>query len=65
MTLDEYMTSEGISDSDLAEQMSVARTTISKLRRRKVWPSFQFAVSLVKKTGVDIMSLVPLETEAS
>lgn len=56
MQLEEFMSSEGLDDESMAALVRKAgapcdRSTISRLRRGKVWLSRQMAIALRKATG--------------
>lgn len=51
MTLAEWMAANSISDETLAAELSIDRSTVSRVRRAKLLPSSALIVSFVKRSG--------------
>jgi transcriptional regulator with XRE-family HTH domain len=51
MLLSDYMQKLGLSDDTLADDLDVSRSTISRLRRGVIFPSFVLALRIHDYTG--------------
>ena len=50
MTLDEYLTKNGITETAFAQEIDVSQSYVHRLRTNQTWPSKEVAVRIRAKT---------------
>lgn len=65
MTLHDYMLAAGLKDHELACQLGVDRSTVTRLRQRATNPSFGVALRIIEMSGdrVTAADLAPLKRD--
>lgn len=54
MTLDQYMTTHGLTDVAFAAKVGVASTTVMRWRKSEVFPDWRTLPAIVSATGGDV-----------
>jgi len=67
MTLQEWMSSTSQSDDEVARSLEADRSTISRIRRRKIHPSKTMTEALIRLSGgaIDLASFFDLPVTES
>ncbi len=64
MTLDEHMSSNRITDAELAARVGVSQPTMWRIRNRKRRPKVEVAKKIEAETGIPAADLIMVEIAA-